>query len=81
MTFPLAPAEPYAWPGGYPIGYLVDDGEYLCSHCVNDPTNPVHAGGTADGWRLEGLDVLEGSSEDFDGPISCAHCYRVLVEA
>ncbi len=79
ITFPLAPADAYAWPGGYPIGYLMDDGECLCAQCMNDDSNPVHAGGDADGWRLEGLQVLEGSAEDFDGPVSCAHCGAVLV--
>lgn len=80
LSFPLAPAEPFAWPGGYPIGYLVDDGEFLCAWCVNNPTNPVHFGDEADGWRIEGLDVLDGSALDYDGPISCAHCNRLLVE-
>ncbi len=79
LSFPLGPAEKYAWPGGYPIGYLVDDSEYLCAQCVNDPTNPVHAGGNADGWRIEGMQILEGSAEDYDGRIACAHCQRVLV--
>jgi hypothetical protein len=81
LSFPFGPADAYAWPGGYPIGYLVDDGEYLCAACVNDPSNPVHAGEGADGWRLEGLQVLEGSAADYDGPVSCAHCAAVLVAA
>ncbi len=80
MTFPLGPAPAYAWPGGYPIGYVMDDGEHLCASCVNDPASPVHAGGLADGWRLDGLEVLEGSSLDYSGEIACAHCARVLVE-
>lgn len=73
-------AEPYAWPGGYPIGYVVDDGAYLCARCVNDPSNPVHVGGEPDGWRLEGYDVLEGDAGDYDGAVSCEHCHAVLVE-
>lgn len=81
LGFPLAPAEPYAWPGGYPIGFLVDDGEFLCVGCVNEETNPVHMGGEADGWRIDGLQVLEGSAEDYDGPVNCAHCSAVLVAA
>jgi hypothetical protein len=80
LSFPFGPADAYAWPGGYPIGYLVDDGEFLCAACVNDPSNSVHAGEGADGWRLEGLQVLEGSAADYDGPVSCAHCGAVLVE-
>lgn len=72
-------AESFAWPGGYPVGYLVDDGEFLCAPCVNEPSNPVHIGGDADGWRLEGRAVLEGSAADYDGPVYCAHCWAALV--
>jgi hypothetical protein len=71
------PAEPYAWPGGYPIGYLVDDGEFLCADCVNDPANPVHRHGQADGWRIEGYSILEEAEEGSD--ILCAHCGRILL--
>lgn len=70
MNFPFAPAEKYAWPGGYPIGYVMDDSEMLCGDCMNEPSNPVHAGGEADGWRLEGLQVLEDPSEEEH----CAQC-------
>jgi hypothetical protein len=80
MTFPFAPAEKYTSLGLYPIGYLVDDGEYLCATCVNDELNPVHMGGEPDGWRLEGLDVLEGSALDYGGAVLCAHCSFVLVD-
>lgn len=72
-------AEAFAWPGGYPIGYLVDDGEYLCAVCVNDPTNPVHVSGDSDGWQVVGFAILEGSAEDYDGAVNCAHCNRELV--
>ena len=72
--------EPYAWPGGYPIGYLMDDGEYLCARCVGDASNPVHLSGNADGWKWIGQHVLEGSSADYDGEVGCSHCGAVLVE-
>jgi len=74
LTFPFAPAEPYAWPGGYVIGYLMDDGEYLCSNCMNDDSNPIHAGGESDGWRFEGIQVIE---EGFE---TCAHCNASLFD-
>lgn len=67
----------HAWPGGYPIGYGTDDGEYLCAECLDDPTNPVHFGGDADGWRIDWADVLEEAETD----ITCAHCAKVLLEA
>ena len=79
-TFPFAPAQKYTDYGLYPIGYLCDDGEYLCADCVNDSTNPVHMGGEADGWRIEGLDVLEGSALDYDVAVVCAHCSATLGE-
>jgi hypothetical protein len=79
MTFPFAPAEKYTGLGSYPIGYFMDDGECLCASCVNDPSNPVHSGGEADGWRLEGLEALAGSSLDYEGAVLCAHCSFVLV--
>lgn len=69
----------YAWPGGYPIGYLCDDGDYLCGACVRDRSNPVHVGGDRDGWRLYGYDVLEGTPDDYGHEIYCAHCWCALV--
>ena len=76
-------ARPYAWPGCYPIAYLCDDGDVLCHKCVNDEMNPVHVGGDADGWRLEGHAVFEGEPEDYgctspDG-IRCAVCDDVIL--
>jgi hypothetical protein len=73
-------AQKFAWPGGYPIGYIVDDGETLCADCVNDPSNPVHFEGDRDGWLIWGFQVYEGSAEDYDGAVVCAHCGAVLVE-
>ena len=46
---------------------------------MNDPTNPTHFGDSADGWRIEGLQVLEGLD---DGElITCAHCNKTIAEA
>lgn len=27
--------QSWAWPGGYPIGYLTGEGSVLCPHCAN----------------------------------------------
>ena len=73
---PIPFADSYAWPGGYPIIYLVDDGDTLCPDCVNDSSNPVHFGGDADGWRVDGRMLhLEGPDE------CCAHCNRFIPSA
>jgi hypothetical protein len=66
----------YAWPGGYPVFYLMDDCEPLCPTCVNDPTNPVHVGGDKDGWQIIGSDV------NWEDPIMfCAHCPKRIESA
>lgn len=79
FTHPIGPipeAVAYAWPGAYPIIYVVDDGDVLCADCVNDPTNPTHFGGDADGWRVEGCQLhMEGAPEH------CAHCNREIPSA
>ena len=62
---------PYAWPGGYQLIHLMDDGEVLCNKCIQD--KEVHEGGEADGWRYEGSDIhWEGES------LYCAHCNAEL---
>lgn len=63
----------FAWPGGYPMFYVVDDGEALCPRCAN--LSEAHEAGEPDGWRLEGYDV---NYEDHEMP--CAHCGE-LIEA
>jgi hypothetical protein len=70
----------YAWPGGYPMAAVMDDGELLCHECFIDSSNPVHMGGEADGWRVEGAIVLEGDEEDH-GDCHCAHCGRDILAA
>lgn len=71
MTLQEAQANPFVWPGGYVLLGIMDDGEYLCNHCLNEPE--VHEDGEADGWRFEGADVYwEGP------PATCAHCYKII---
>lgn len=70
------PWPSHAWPGGYPIGYLTDDCEWLCGDCMNSPRVPIHFRGIADGWRIDAVDVIEESEYgEF-----CGHCNKVLCE-
>jgi len=66
----------YAWPGGYPVFYLCDDGGTLCPDCVNDPANPVHEDAPADGWRLVDNDVNWE-----DEHLHCDHCNARIPSA
>jgi hypothetical protein len=74
-TAKLAKA-PYAWPGGYPVYFLADDGATLCGPCVADRSNPCHVNGQADGWRIEAPFIhWEGEPE------TCSHCNAELESA
>lgn len=59
----------YAWPGGYTVFHVCDDGGCLCAKCANDPKNPVHEDEPNDGWRIIGSDI---NWEDAD--LLCDHC-------
>ena len=50
----------YAWPGGYPLFFIADDGESLSFEAVRDNLRSViHSmrHGVNDGWRVVGCDV------------------------
>ena len=67
----------YAWPGGYAVAYLMDDGEFLCARCVNDESNPVHDNGDKDGWLVVGYMTADYHDAE-DGDWVCAHCDAVI---
>lgn len=57
----------FAWPGGYPIYYIMDAGEALCAKCANE--NRELDTGDKNGWHVIGQDINWEDSELF-----CAHC-------
>lgn len=72
--------NPFAWPGGYPVYVILDDGEMLCHKCVKENYRQLlhstrnHA---KDGWEVIGAEVL-WENED---ALVCAHCSSVLEPA
>lgn len=64
-----------AWPGGYSVLYLADDGGTFCAACANGE-NDSDASADAEpssGWRIVGGYVhWEGAPE------YCAHCHAEL---
>ena len=72
MTLAELRKNPFAWPGGYAIHAVLDDGEILCHKCIHEPE--VHEGGDPDGWRYEGAEVY------WEGPATlCAHCNNAIL--
>ena len=67
----------HAWPGGYPIFYLLGDGATLCPACANGENgSDASPESEDDQWRLVESDIhWEGE------PIQCAHCNREIESA
>lgn len=68
----------YAWPGGYPIIYIMGDGETLCPDCANgkNGSEATDNPDTPADWRIVGCDVhWEGEPE------TCAHCREEVKSA
>lgn len=73
--------NPYAWPGGYPVGLVMYDGEVLCSTCVKANYRMIlerTRDNDRDDWSAVGHQVYEGTEEDH-GRVECIHCGHVLV--
>jgi hypothetical protein len=65
----------YAWPGGYRVWYLTEDGASLCAECVQaELTNVLdsHANDYRDGWNVVG----HYTEADTDEAGPCGHCGR-----
>ena len=71
--------QPYAWPGGYPMFLIMDDGGAICKDCARAEW-PLICGSTrsntSDGWRAEGVGV---NWEDAD--LICDHCSNQIESA
>ncbi len=83
--------EKFAWPGGYEIGYILDDGELLCADCTNKPSNPVqelrqdptnnpnpHYGILKNEYH-DGWGIIGYTTSDwFENTENCCHCYKEI---
>lgn len=67
----------YAWPGGYPIVYVMADGETICADCANGGSGSIAAVDHEEKeWRIIGCNVhWEGEPE------TCAHCGKQVESA
>lgn len=69
----------YAWPGGYPIAYVMDGGESLCAPCMD--TQPVTFAGDDPQWNVIGA-IAFGADTDYpEMDETCVHCGRVICQA
>lgn len=72
-------AGAYAWPGGYPLYFICDDGGALCFACARKEARNVIwslANKCSDGWRITATDVNWEDSE-----LYCEHCNKPIESA
>jgi len=69
----------FAWPGGYPVAYLAEDGDTFCPDCANGE-NGSDATTVDDGSRSGWLVI--GGFIHYEGPPEiCAHCDAEVASA
>ena len=62
-------ASPYAWPGGYPLFAVTDDGAALCKCCSRTERAAIGTTTGDDGWCVTSLAV------NWEDPtLYCDHC-------
>lgn len=66
----------YAWPGGYPIYYLMQDGETMCPKCANENRHLDEGAQDHSGWHVVGQDINWEDPEMF-----CCHCNERIESA
>ena len=72
-------AGPFAWPGGYPLYFVADDGEALSFDAVRDNFRSVLSSmrsRTNDGWRVVGCEINYE-----DAGLYCAHTGKRIESA
>lgn len=62
-------ANPFAWPGGYPLFGVFSDGGICCHRCARTERASIGTTTGTDGWRLVAIDA------NWEDPgLYCAHC-------
>ncbi len=59
----------FAWPGGYPLFAVMDDGAALCRHCAGSERTWIGTTTGSDGWCVRALEINYE-----DGELFCCHC-------
>ena len=71
--------QPYAWPGGYPIFFVTDDGGCLCKNCARSEWRNIAQSmidNVNDGWNVTATEV---NWEDTD--LFCSNCSDPIESA
>ena len=79
MALKAAIRTKYAWPGGYELFGICDDGGVLCCNCMRECYQQIaysRRHKIKDGWRIVAIDC----AANYDSYIYCEHCNKTIVE-
>ncbi len=71
--------DKYAWPGGYPLYLVCDDGGSLCIECSKKEYRQIVYSirhNVRDGWKVEGVNINWE-----DTYLCCDHCGEKIESA
>ena len=71
--------NPYAWPGGYPLYMIADDGGCICTNCAKDNFKLIADSvirGISDGWKVVAIDINYE-----DDSLHCGNCNTQIESA
>lgn len=70
--------QPYAWPGGYPLYLIMQDGEPLCNKCAKDNFRQIISASKYmnKSWVAYAVDVNWE-----DATLYCSHCGELIESA
>jgi hypothetical protein len=71
--------DKYAWPGGYELFGICNDGGLLCCDCMRKEYFQIAYSrkySINDGWRVLAVDC----SANYDDYIYCEHCNHTIVD-
>ena len=79
MALKAAIRAKFAWPGGYELFGICDDGAVLCCDCMRREYHLIahsRRHKINDDWRVVAVEC----AVDYDSLIYCDHCNKVIVE-
>ncbi len=68
----------FAWPGGYPLAVILEDGEAICPKCARAEYRQIAWStivGDHGGWAALGAQICEGEQHE-----ACCHCGTTIAE-
>ena len=74
--------QQFAWPGGYELFAITDDGGVLCAACCRTEYRQIRDSSPGDGWHVCAVYSTENVDmgvDEGDDHLFCAHCDHVMA--